>query len=86
MWHLKYTLEFGGMSLSLGIKYLVHPDKLLGILVEAPFPLDLGCVEETILFFIGRKGDIFILLDGLHRTPYLLFSILDHLEIPIIIR
>ena len=34
---------------------------------------------------MGRKGEILILLDGLHRIPCLFYSVPYHLDFPIII-
>ena len=77
MWHLDSMLVFGGISLSLSRKYLEYTDKILRILGEAPFPLPPESVEELIVSLICGKGDIYILLDGLHSPPCLFSIILD---------
>ena len=48
-------------------KYIGHPNEILGIISDTPFPLSLGSIKLFIISFIGGKGNIFILIDGLHR-------------------
>ena len=86
MWHLDFTLVFGGIFPSTRIKYIGHTDGLLIIICELYYTLTLGIVEDTIVYSIYRKVKLFIFLGGIHRPPCILYYIPYNLEYPTIIR
>ena len=64
------------VPLSLGRKYLEHPNELLGIIDDMPCPLPLGHVEGIIISCIVGTGDLVILFDDLHMPQCLFSSVL----------
>ena len=54
--HLESILLFGGMSLSMGRKYLGNTDEFLRVIGEAPCPLLFGCAELLIMYHIFIQG------------------------------
>ena len=72
MQNLDPMLVLGVVTLSMGRKYLGNPHAVIGILGDAPFPLPIGIVEESIISYIYGKDKFFILLDSLYRLLCLL--------------
>ena len=62
------------MLLSIRIKYIGHPDEILGFLGKSNFPLPIVGVEGLIISFVGIKYDIFILIGGIKRLPCLFYN------------
>ena len=58
---------------------------MLGIIGEASFPLPLGHFEDIVISFIGDKIGLLILLCGMHRLLCLFFSVMEYLEISVVI-
>ena len=73
------------VTISMGIKDLVHHIELLGNFCELPFPPPLGMIEDIIIFFIGGNGEVVILIYGPHRLTCIFSSFPYHLYLPIII-
>ena len=78
--NFEFILVIDIVPLSLGITDIEHPNKLLGILGQVPFPLPLGSVKELIISCIGYKGEFVIFFDGMHSLPCLLSSVLYNLD------
>ena len=82
---LKYTHSFGVMYCSIYRKVLVSTDELLRSIGEVNCTLPLWRVEDPILSYIARKGEIFVLLDDINNILCISSSILDQHDSPIII-
>ena len=82
---LEYIPVFDSVYLSMGNNDLVHPNKLLRIIGEYPWPIILGRIKNPIISFIQNKGEIIILFDGINRILCLFFIIIYQIDLPITI-
>ena len=67
------------------IKYLGHSDYLIRIIGEEYFTFSLVLVEDYIVYFIINKVEIVILIDGINRLLCLFYSVIEYLDLPIVI-
>ena len=71
--------------LSLISKDLGNPDEFLGTIGEAPLSHPIYIIEKIIIYIIGEKGNIIILLDRRNSLPCLFFGVSNNPDLPIII-
>ena len=73
--HIDFIILRDVVLLSIGIKYLRHPNDILRIISEATLPFPNGNAEEIIISSIDGKGEFFILLDIMHRLSNIFSSV-----------
>ena len=64
---------------------LEHTYEILRVMCKDNLPLPIRHVEEIIIYCIVSKDDFSAFLDVLHIISCILYSILEHLDFPILI-
>ena len=84
-WHLESIILSNGLSLSIGIKDIEHPDEIIRMIGKASCSIPIVHVKYPIVSCICIKDGIVIFIYFIHSILYILSIFPYHLDIPITI-